>query len=355
MNIAAYGLNHTWSKNPDTFVPTIKGSIPHFEELPLFYGIKGLDIAMDIHTSILWQSARITTKMDGSPAVFCGTDPRDGRFFVAKKSVLNKTPIVYKDEAEIVGLNDKLSRIMRLGLLHFPRVQHMIQGDLLFIENDHFMIKGVTGVQPNTIFYQLNKENFKIGVAWHTRYEPSIPGGIEGFRPIVNDLPHIPSTENMYSHMIEVNHTIIDVNRPDDAFQDFMNVWNIRQMADKIGQFDRALLLNMKMLMTRNCHRDELDVEIFNDLDRTFGKNNELAHDMYYTLCAMRSYTKALLKEINTNTRNFVRFKDGTVKSTGHEGFVVSGKLGIPVKMVDRSEFSYLNKSDDIIRGWSKE
>ena len=38
----------------------------------------------------------LTTKWDGAPAIFAGTDPSDGKFFVAKKGVFNKSPKLYK-------------------------------------------------------------------------------------------------------------------------------------------------------------------------------------------------------------------------------------------------------------------
>ena len=34
---------------------------------------------------------RVTVKWDGAPAVICGTNPENGRFFVGTKSVFNKT------------------------------------------------------------------------------------------------------------------------------------------------------------------------------------------------------------------------------------------------------------------------
>ena len=33
---------------------------------------------------------KVTTKWDGAPAIICGRDPQDGRFFVGTKSVFNK-------------------------------------------------------------------------------------------------------------------------------------------------------------------------------------------------------------------------------------------------------------------------
>ena len=35
-------------------------------------------------------TATVTTKWDGAPAIVCGVNPLDGRFFVGTKSVFNK-------------------------------------------------------------------------------------------------------------------------------------------------------------------------------------------------------------------------------------------------------------------------
>ena len=46
-------------------------------------------------------SVNMTVKWDGAPAIFAGIDPSDGKFFVAKKSVFNVSPKLYKTDAEI--------------------------------------------------------------------------------------------------------------------------------------------------------------------------------------------------------------------------------------------------------------
>ena len=46
-------------------------------------------------------SINMTVKWDGRSAIFAGVDPSDGKFFVAKKSVFNKTPLLYKTRKEI--------------------------------------------------------------------------------------------------------------------------------------------------------------------------------------------------------------------------------------------------------------
>ena len=43
----------------------------------------------------------MTVKWDGAPAIFAGVEPETGDFFVAKKSVFNVNPKLYKTELQI--------------------------------------------------------------------------------------------------------------------------------------------------------------------------------------------------------------------------------------------------------------
>lgn len=138
----------------------------------------------------------VTTKWDGSPAVFAGTDPEDGRFFVGTKGVfaktpkLNKTPIdieqnhpdVRKGE-EVVskqGLRDKLKPA--LEHLKSLGIEGVVQGDLLFTKED---LKTITlegekyiAFKPNTITYVVPADSdtaramqaAEIGIVFHTSY-----------------------------------------------------------------------------------------------------------------------------------------------------------------------------------------
>jgi hypothetical protein len=63
---------------------------------------------------------------------------------------------------------------------------------------------------------------------------------------------------------------------------------------------------------------------------------------------------KIFLDKLNENVtvfETFIKMKDGTIKRTMHEGFVVTLNDAL-IKLVDRREFSRLNFSDDIDRGW---
>ena len=127
----------------------------------------------------------VTVKWDGAPAIFAGTNPENGKFFVGTKSIFNKTPKINYTVADIKknhggGLADKLI----VALKYFPRlnIPGVWQGDLLYTQDDlkKANIGGDDSVifTPNTITYAVPLESAvakkiisaKIGVVWHTTY-----------------------------------------------------------------------------------------------------------------------------------------------------------------------------------------
>ena len=81
----------------------------HLEDLVFNEGVAGtrkaINFLQDLRDMLAGHSkTKITStvKWDGAPAIFAGVDPRDGKFFVAKKGVFNKDPKVYKTNAEII-------------------------------------------------------------------------------------------------------------------------------------------------------------------------------------------------------------------------------------------------------------
>ena len=94
--------------------------LEHIEDEILNYGIDGgrasinfIQSLRDMFAGATRSSINMTVKWDGAPAIFAGVDPSDGKFFVAKKSVFNVNPKLYKSNAEIDadvsgGLNSNL-------------------------------------------------------------------------------------------------------------------------------------------------------------------------------------------------------------------------------------------------------
>lgn len=133
------------------------------------------------------RSVNMTVKWDGAPALFVGKHPEDGRFFVAKKSLFNKTPKFYTTEQEIKDdtsgdLQTKfLDAFKYLGSLSWG--DDILQGDLMFTDGDKEMIdidgESFISFTPNTITYTVQTNSVlgkkiasaKIGIVFHTTYK----------------------------------------------------------------------------------------------------------------------------------------------------------------------------------------
>ena len=162
----------------------------HIEDKVLYGGVKGTRDAIlalrSLRDMMKGQHAgNVSVKWDGAPAVFCGTDPTDGKFFVAKKGIFNKNPKVYKTNADIdADASGDLAEKLKLALKHFSGlgIKGVIQGDLLFTKSTikSEKIDGLDYItfHPNKIVYAVEKNSpdareikaAQIGVVWHTTY-----------------------------------------------------------------------------------------------------------------------------------------------------------------------------------------
>ena len=166
--------------------------LEHIEDEIINHGVDGGRAAINFLRSLrdmLAGSARssvnMTVKWDGAPAIFAGIDPSDGKFFVAKKSVFNINPKLYKTNAEIdADLSGALNSKFKIALAEFPKlgIKNVLQGDLMYTDDtEEKTIEGTKYLtfQPNTIVYAVPVDSelgrvmkkSKIGVVWHTTYE----------------------------------------------------------------------------------------------------------------------------------------------------------------------------------------
>ena len=125
-----------------------------------------------------------TVKWDGAPAIICGVNPENGKFFVGTKSIFNVTPKINYTTADIRrnhtgAVAQKLS--VCLNHLSSLNIKQILQGDLLFT-NDKKMaaIRGEKMITftPNTITYAVQANSnvgkkiarAKMGIVFHTMY-----------------------------------------------------------------------------------------------------------------------------------------------------------------------------------------
>ena len=165
--------------------------LEHLEDEILNYGVDGGRAALNFLRSLRDMlagasraSVNMTVKWDGAPAIFAGIDPDDGKFFVAKKSVFNVNPKLYKTSQEIDDdLSGTLNSKFKVALKEFSKlgIKGVLQGDLMFTNDvEKTAIDGVSYLtfQPNTIVYAVPVDSkfgsiiktAKIGIVWHTTY-----------------------------------------------------------------------------------------------------------------------------------------------------------------------------------------
>ena len=81
--------------------------LEHLEDDIINRGAKGGENAINFLKSVrnmLAGSAggvNMTVKWDGAPAIVCGVNPENGKFFVGTKSVFNKTPKINYTTSDI--------------------------------------------------------------------------------------------------------------------------------------------------------------------------------------------------------------------------------------------------------------
>ena len=165
----------------------------HLEDEIINNGVEGATTVINF----LWQlkkmlsggraKTNITVKWDGAPAIFAGINPENGKFFVAIKSLFNKSPKINYTVADIDanhgsgGPSDKI----KLALKYLPELgidDGVYQGDIMFSKGDlkrqTIDGKSMLTFGPNTITYAVPEDSdlasemrkAHLGVVWHTKY-----------------------------------------------------------------------------------------------------------------------------------------------------------------------------------------
>ena len=167
--------------------------LEHLEDEIINNGLAGANTAVQFLYSLTdmlsgsgGKGTAVTVKWDGAPAVFAGINPENGKFFVATKSLFNKTPKINYTNKDISnnhgsgGLSDKL----KVALKYLPALgmDGIFQGDIMF-GKDTLKQETIDGVKmltftPNTITYAVPDDSklastirkAHLGVVWHTKY-----------------------------------------------------------------------------------------------------------------------------------------------------------------------------------------
>lgn len=390
----------------------------HIEDLILDGGVKGARqaiLALRSLRDMLSGNAKapidITVKWDGAPALFCGEDPRDGQFFVAKKGIFNAEPKVYKSHADIKAdtsgdLSKKL--ILAFDNLKDLGIKDVIQGDFMFDQSDlkKETINGIKHItfHPNTILYAVpldtplakEIERAKIGIIWHTSYSGS------SFETMKAEFgKDIVGKIRKTSRVWQDDATLKDLSGTatltrEDSLELSQNLSNAGKIFQKISSstlkeieenkelnlviniYNNSMVRKGQRITNTSKHAKglidfvtdryakqidkrssdagkQIQINKRDDLLSFFSKSNLSNLKLVFDLHNFVTDSKIIIiNKLNklSNMGTFVKTKSG-FKVTGVEGFVAIDRMeGGAVKLVDRLEFSTNNFSKDIIKGW---
>ena len=388
--------------------------LEHIEDEILNHGITGGRAAINFVQSLrdmlagnAKTSVNVSTKWDGAPAIFAGVDPSDGQFFVAKKSVFNKDPILYKKESDI-DLSGDLGDKFKVALSEFSKlgIKGVIQGDLLYTKSTlESSMKDHWTFQPNTIMYAVPKDSdigtkiskSKIGIVWHTTYTGDTLEDMTASFGMSQPLKRVSTvwhTDAEYKDVsgsakmtsAETTKVTQDLSEAGKTFRKInskkMGEWNPLQntlpASAQWKTYQNSLIRNQTKFRGGNYQVSDY----FKFVDGAFAKItatkktqkskdqwNERKQQYYKEL---RKHTRNLVAVtefmgyiVNAKTKildklnsikqlgisTFVKTADG-FKVTTPEGYVVADSTQKAVKLVDRLEFSFNNFTAQ--KNWDK-
>jgi len=392
----------------------------HLEDQVIYGGVNGARSAIlglrslrDMLAGESTSSTDVTMKWDGAPAVYCGQDPADGKFFVAKKGIFNKNPKVYKSESDIdedipgADLNAKMKiafqELSKLG------IKGVVQGDIMFTSDD-LKKENIDGdsyitFHPNTIVYAVPMSSdeakrirqARIGVVFHTTYKgkdfesmrASYGVDVDKFRKVKSVWAQDATVRDLSGSVTLTKSETAEVTKAlslaGKIFKQISSttlkqIENNQDLAKTIETYNNTFVRANKPIGDTKKHVDGLIKYIENKYQKEIDKlktekgkagkavkrdeflkffsdsnkrNLKLLFDLQKALVVAKLKIINKLNKLN-KMNTFVKTKNG-FKVTGAEGFVAIDKIGGgAVKLVDRLEFSANNFSPDIIKGWDK-
>ena len=381
--------------------------LEHLEDNVLNRGVSGaresIDFLRSLRNMLAGQTGskiNVTTKWDGAPAIFVGTNPENGQFFVGTKSVFAKNAKLNYTDKDIdenhagEGLNQKL----KLALAFLPKlgIKGILQGDMMFSKADikKETIDGEEYItfQPNTIVYAVPVKSklaqtmlaAQIGIVFHTSYSGK---SLETMKASFNiDIGHLKSTKDVWFR----DASFTDASGSATFTQDeTTSITSVLSQAGRVFQSIPALTLNRisasdvfltqiktfnntkvregKKIADTRVHTQELlnwveakmNKEILaakrddtkqkrikekNEVMR-FYRSNAVQLKLIFDLMNLIVDAKLMIiRKLETikSIGTFVRTDDG-FKVTAPEGFVAIDHVGKALKLVDRLEFSHKN------------
>jgi hypothetical protein len=381
--------------------------LEHLEDNVLNRGVSGARESIDFLRSLRNMLAghtgskmNVTTKWDGAPAIFVGTNPENGKFFVGTKSVFAKNAKLNYTDKDIdenhpsEGLANKL----KLALAFLPKldIKGVLQGDMMFskgdIKTDTIEGEEYITFQPNTIVYAVPVKSklaqtmlaAQIGIVFHTSYSGKT---LETMKASYNiDVGRLKSTKDVWfrdasftdasgsaTFTAEETATITSIlSNAGRVFQSIPALTLNRIAASdvfltQIKTFNNTKVREGKKIADTRVHTQELinyveaklNKEILaakkedtkqkrikekNEVMRFYRSNAIQLKQIFDLMNLIVDAKLMIIRKLETikSIGTFVRTDDG-FKITAPEGFVAIDHVGKALKLVDRLEFSHKN------------
>ena len=392
----------------------------HLEDLILDGGVKGARQAIlalrslrDMLQGNSKSAVDVTVKWDGAPAIFAGEDPRDGKFFIAKKGVFNKDPKVYKSHEDIEADNAGKKELIKKLKIAFDNlkglgIKGVIQGDFMFdksdIKTDTIDGQKFITFHPNAVVYaapvgsELAKsiQKANMGIVWHTVYSGSsfetmsaafgkeISSKLKQSSKVwmqdatLDDLSGTATltakeTAELNKKLSEagkifrtISSSTLKTIEGNKELNLMINVYNNTKVRAGQKVTDTKKHATGLVMYVQSRYQKEIDKrssqagkdkqiakrdEILKFFDKSNLKNLKLIFDLQNLVVDSKLI---IINKLNKLSKigTFVKTKSG-FKVTSPEGFVAIDRMeGGAVKLVNRMEFSTNNFSKDIIKGW---
>ena len=264
----------------------------------------------------LYETAHLSLKIDGAPAVVFGTHPENGKFFVGTKSVFNKKKDMICYSVEDVfrkydrQTHDSLIRVLVNCLLYLPKIDGIIQADFIGVGGSNIY-------RPNTLEYHFPEiVTEKIILSPHTKYTTDSTLLECVAKPLVT---HLIDTKDVKWIQPSVDRVF------DGAEPPKINTDNVKFLTTKEAKEAKTAI--------NKLIKDGVELSDYN-LFEILGCNH-LAN-LYQLLIE--------IKEELIDT--FIVYDSPKCYVEGiqikGEGFVMTTKYGI-IKLIDRPEFAYAN------------
>ena len=392
--------------------------LEHIEDEILNRGVNGardtinfLQSLRDMLAGHSTSKVNLTTKWDGAPAVFCGINPDNGKFFVGTKGVFNANPKLNYTDQDIdnnhssEGLNSKL----KVALRYLPKlgIKGVLQGDMMFAKGD-ITEKNIDGenyitFQPNTIVYAVPSDSklaktmtaAQMGIVFHTSYTGKTFSDMKASFNI--DIKNLTTTKDVWfrdAYFVDASGTAsfteeetkqitgilsvagrtlqsissLALNRiaASDVILTYIKTFNNTKVREGLKIRDtQAHTTELIRWVEAKLNKDISDAKKEDTKQKRIKEKTEIMRffrnsrtdlvrifDMMNYVVDAKNMIVKKLQQLKQVTGTFLRTDDG-YKVTNPEGFVAVDKLkGNAVKLIDRLEFAHANFN--AAKNWSK-